>query len=38
LRTALAGKKIAEPRDLSLAVATAPIGKEASLTVWRDGK
>jgi serine protease Do len=35
---AFAGKKIAEPRDLSLAVATAPIGKEASLTVWRDGK
>jgi len=35
---AFAGKKIAEPHDLSLAVATAPIGKEASLTVWRDGK
>ena len=35
---AFAGKKIAEPRDLSLAVATAPIGKEASLTVWRDGQ
>ena len=35
---AFAGKKIAEPRDLSLAVATAPIGKEASLRVWRDDK
>ncbi len=35
---AFAGQKIAEPRDLSLAVATAPIGKEVSLTAWRDGK
>jgi len=35
---AFAGKKIAEPRDLSLAVATAPIGKEVSLMTWRDGK
>ena len=35
---AFAGKKIAEPRDLSLAVATAPIGKEVSLMAWRDGK
>ena len=33
-----AGKQIDEPRNLSLAVATAPIGKEAALTVWRDGK
>ena len=33
-----AGKRIDEPRNLSLAVATAPIGKEAALTVWRDGK
>jgi serine protease Do len=33
-----AGKRIVEPRDLSLAVATAPVGKEAALTVWRDGK
>ena len=35
---AFAGKKISEPRDLSLAVATAPIGKEAPLTVWLNGK
>ena len=33
-----AGKRIDQPRDLSLAVATAPVGKEATLTVWRSGQ
>ena len=33
-----AGKRIDEPRDLSLAVAITPVGQETTLTVWRNGQ
>ncbi len=32
------GEAIEGPRDLTLAVATAPLGKESPMTVWRDGQ
>ncbi len=32
------GQKVAKPRDFSIAVAKAPIGKKVAMTVWRRGK